>query len=253
MSYRCRTRGALVGLRATTGATLEASHLRRLQGRGRRSRLVAVNRPQDVRRDRRVLHRARAADRTRRLLRDREQPVDVSGRGGGRPVKHNGIDLTGQRFSLLIVVGRADSYRHPDGRCGEARWLCRCHCGAESIVAGSRLRRGTTRSCGCRRALAPLDRITHGMSREPEYRSWRAMHQRCSEPRRINWAYYGGRGIRVCSRWASFRTFLEDVGRKPSPAHSLDRIDNAGHYEPGNVRWATPSEQARNRRPRSTA
>lgn len=85
--------------------------------------------------------------------------------------------------------------------------------------------------------------------KSPEYNAWAAMRARCSNPRKDHCGAYLARGIKVCARWAaSFQAFLADVGPRPSPQHSLDRIDNDGHYEPGNVRWATRTQQARNRR-----
>ena len=95
--------------------------------------------------------------------------------------------------------------------------------------------------------------IRHGhcaaYAESPEYVAWKAMIARCERPGSISYRYYGGRGIRVCAKWKrSFEAFLEDVGLKPSPAHSIDRINNEGHYEPGNVRWATRREQRRNLR-----
>ena len=95
--------------------------------------------------------------------------------------------------------------------------------------------------------------VTHGhtigKSIPPEYNTWKGMRQRCTNPNHRVYALYGGRGIAVCERWAnSFQAFLDDVGPKPSPDHSLDRVDVNGNYEPGNVRWATQQEQCRNQR-----
>jgi hypothetical protein len=93
-----------------------------------------------------------------------------------------------------------------------------------------------------------MGRRTHGMSSTPEYFAWAAMLSRCHNPANPRYDDYGGRGITVCDRWrADFAAFLADVGRRPSPAHSLDRIDNDRGYEPGNCRWATAYVQARNR------
>jgi len=85
-------------------------------------------------------------------------------------------------------------------------------------------------------------------ARHPGYRSWRAMRDRCTNPNSPNWAYYGGRGITVCARWDDYETFMADMGQRPSPDHTLDRLDPDKDYEPGNVRWATASEQQRNKR-----
>ena len=86
----------------------------------------------------------------------------------------------------------------------------------------------------------------HRLGRSPEYTAWASMIDRCSRRNRRDYKYYGGRGIVVCHQWKDFRNFLRDVGLRPSPKHSIDRIDNDGNYEPGNVRWATRHEQHRN-------
>jgi hypothetical protein len=89
---------------------------------------------------------------------------------------------------------------------------------------------------------------THGDSYSQEYRSWKMMKSRCGNPNDPAYERYGGRGITVCPRWHRFEPFLEDIGRRPSPLHQLERVDNNRGYEPGNVRWATPKENQRNKR-----
>ena len=90
--------------------------------------------------------------------------------------------------------------------------------------------------------------MKHGMYGTREYQAWRDMLNRCRRARTKEYPWYGGRGISVCDRWLRFENFLADVGHKPSPEHELDRIDNDGHYEPGNVRWTTRAVQINNRR-----
>ena len=89
--------------------------------------------------------------------------------------------------------------------------------------------------------------LTHGRTTDPEYHVWAKMHQRCRNPRAQKYPEYGGRGIRVCERWSSYLNFIEDMGRRPSADHQIDRINNDGHYEPGNCRWATRKVQQQNR------
>lgn len=155
-------------------------------------------------------------------------------------------DLTGRVFSRLTVQAF-------DGTAGGqgARWRCLCSCGNEVTVRGQHLLSGMTKSCGCQRSdSAKLTNRRHGMAGTAEYRCWVNMKQRCLNPANTAWANYGGRGITICQRWAdSFEAFLDDVGRQPTAEHSLDRIDNNGNYEPGNIRWATRSAQMKNRRP----
>lgn len=146
-------------------------------------------------------------------------------------------DITGLEFGRLTAL-----------RCvGNGRWLCRCECGNEKLIYGGHLRAGMTESCGCGPQVC---RVTHNLSHSPEYRAWDNARERCRNPNNRKFPIYGARGISVCERWAnSFDNFIADMGRKPSPSHSLDRIDNNGNYEPGNCRWATGEQQNRNRRP----
>lgn len=88
----------------------------------------------------------------------------------------------------------------------------------------------------------------HGLRETPTYRSWTSMISRCGNPNNVSWAHYGGRGITICDAWRTFLGFLADMGERPE-GKTLDRINNDGNYEPGNCRWATASEQSRNRRP----
>lgn len=149
----------------------------------------------------------------------------------------------GSVFGRLTVIGPVISQaRIP-------RMACTCACGRRITVRRGALTSGNTRSCGClRREVTRASRLTHGGSGTPEHRAWKEMRSRCSNPRRQFFGRYGGRGITVCDRWTdSFEAFVADMGPRPSPAHSLDRIDVNGNYEPGNCRWATALEQVYNR------
>jgi hypothetical protein len=159
------------------------------------------------------------------------------------------IDITGQRFGRLVAIRMtAKSSVGPPQR-GEM-WLLRCDDGNEIEAIKANVLSGRTRSCGCLQAeTCGKGHTIHGHAGagvSSEYNSWRAMHQRCSNPNHKSYKNWGGRGITVCERWESFENFLSDMGLKPSPEHTLHRVDGDDNYKPGNVRWALPVEQANN-------
>ena len=154
--------------------------------------------------------------------------------------------LDGQRFGRLTVL-----QRHPvNSNAGKARWMCRCDCGKTTVQVGGSLTSGHILSCGCQRDDRGRERLsTHGLSRTSSaYSPWKAMRKRCTNPNDYSYARYGGAGITVCQRWNDFTTFLADMGPRPSPRHSIERLDNNGHYEPTNCVWATSLQQGRNTR-----
>lgn len=160
--------------------------------------------------------------------------------------------MHGNTYGRWTVVGLAMLEAKSGVRAGRMRLacICRCCCGTQRTVSASDLKNGSSTSCGClRQDRSSATNRTHGLSGSAEYRVWKAMKDRCLNPRSTGWRYYGARGIGVCESWAeSFEAFLSDVGPRPSRRHSIDRIDVDGHYEPSNVRWATASQQRINQR-----
>lgn len=154
------------------------------------------------------------------------------------------VDLTGRRFGRLVVEAMGD-VRESDAR--HRLWRCVCDCGARVNVAGVHLRHDHTKSCGClQRDTVGAARRAHGKSGTPEFATWARMIARCRPGGRDAHLYYD-KGIRVCERWRDdFAAFLADMGPRPSPRHSIDRIDGSKGYEPSNCRWALPVVQANN-------
>lgn len=153
------------------------------------------------------------------------------------------INLKGKRFGRLIVetfLGKSKSSKQQT-----LFWDCLCDCGQHTAVDGAALRKKQTRSCGCYQdEMRSIVHQTHRMSKSSEYIAFLEARKRCTNPKVISYPKYGGRGIKF--RFDSFEQFFDCLGPKPSRKHSLDRIDVNGDYEPGNIRWANPTEQQNN-------
>lgn len=159
-------------------------------------------------------------------------------------------DFSDHKYGRWTVLSRSSNKAN-----NKDFWWCRCDCGQEKEVMGTDLRAGKSVSCGCyRKECVAKRRTTHGESqldgpRAKEYRAWKAMKTRCSNPNQPGWSYYGKLHVIVAREWlADFEAFFEHIGASPSEAHSVDRIDPHGDYAPGNVRWATATEQRLNQR-----
>lgn len=160
------------------------------------------------------------------------------------------LDISGQVFGRLtaLEIERIT----PSG----AAWACRCACGNTCIVKASLLRNGNTKSCGClKKEIVAAKNYRHGLlvrgHQSPEFYAFLNAKRRCANPADKRYSDYGGRGIQF--KFATFEEFFAEIGPRPSPDHSVDRKDNSGHYEPGNLKWSTRTEQQRNRRIRGAS
>jgi hypothetical protein len=157
------------------------------------------------------------------------------------------IDLTGNRYERLLVLSFAGQKVSKKGsRC--SMWNCICDCGSQVAIAGTSLKSGASKSCGCLQLEMVSERAsTHRLTNTRTYRIWANMKTRCLNPNADDYSLYGARGISVCDSWLDFNAFYADMGECPT-GYSIDRIDSNGNYEKSNCRWASNATQSRNKR-----
>ena len=159
-------------------------------------------------------------------------------------------DIIGVKVGKLTPMEDLGLHPRPSGRGNDRLIRCLCDCGQEYRARASSLRSQSVFSCGCTRGVTIKHGCGGGAKKDPTrtYRIWVSMKQRVQNPKNTSYKKYGGRGIKLDPRWEDFAAFYEDMGDPPSEEHTLDRRDNDGDYTKANCRWATPAEQARNRR-----
>lgn len=165
--------------------------------------------------------------------------------------------IVGQTFGRLRVETRLENHITPSGAT-KSMYLCRCVCGNTKKIAYQDLTSGKVKSCGCFNVESAKERFTtHGMTHTKAYRTWYGIKTRCFNSNSPRYKDYGGRGITMCKEWAnSFEAFYDYTSMLPNSfkvGYSVDRIDNDGNYEPGNIKFSTPHEQNINTRRRKNA
>ncbi len=161
------------------------------------------------------------------------------------------IDISGKRFGRLVVLHRVDSPKFHMKKI--TYFLCKCDCGNNIITRSSAIQSNHTKSCGCYKSDIKRQQCkniwtTHGMTQSKTYKTWAGIKRRCNNKNDKRYPDYGGRGIKVCSRWNRFENFLIDMGEKPTPNYSIERIDNNKGYNKNNCVWIPQNEQGNNKR-----